>query len=134
MKIIYSGILTGKFEGKFYLFFIALRNKHVSQGLIAHEFRHAEQYKANKWHFISQLWDMDIRTELEVDAYVHDGRFVPENIAYIIHNMYELSILGKLLGKILGRRTHKYSKDEILNLVVKCLFNSFALLLQFVFN
>lgn len=117
MKIIYSKFLTGRFEGKFYLFFIALKHKYVSNGLIRHELRHAEQYKANKWHFISQLWDMDIRTELEVDAYVHDGRFVPENIAYIIHNMYELSILGKLLGKILGRRTHKYSKDEILDLV-----------------
>jgi len=117
MKIIYSKLLTGRFEGKFYLFFIALKHRDVSNGLIRHELRHAEQYKANKWHFISQLWDMDIRTELEVDVYVHDGRFVPENIAYIIHNMYELSILGKLLGKILGRRTHKYSKDEILNLV-----------------
>jgi hypothetical protein len=117
MKIIYSKFLTGRFEGKFYLFFIALKHKYVSNGLIRHELRHAEQYKANKWHFISQLWDMDIRTKLEVDAYVHDKRFCPEVISYIIHNLYELSILGKIIGKILGRRTHKYSKIEILELV-----------------
>jgi len=82
-----------------------------------HELRHEEQYKANKWHFISQLWDMDIRTRLEVDAYVYDKRFCPEVISYIIHNLYELSTLGKIIGKILGRRTHKYSKIEILELV-----------------
>lgn len=117
MKIIYSKLLTKPYHGRFCIWFIALRDMNVSHGLVRHEFRHADQYKKDKFRFISQLWDMEVRTDLEIDAYLYDGRYTLEKIAFIIHKMYNLSILGRFLGTILGKRTHKYSEKEILDLI-----------------